>query len=312
MRVDPSRFVVGDIWAYRARDTAGSERVRIETVTVNKHSVRVQITFPDQPQRPPEDIPATRLRVPWDQVETYDARMSEWQRIDNGDLDDIEDSCVSHVFELLIPPSVAEPQWSPVKQALAIQDLPALTDLVGMTAEQLLATGEWFDNDGTIMLSPIGTLALAQQACRHRPMPILDWIIEQETEHRHRCKHGTERKSPRSGEMEHTSPEWEYRFYRQYYRPQLELLRQWCGHRAVTFQERLIAAEAETRRLDLLVTELIEALERAGDTLGAERFYTEHEQDRITAETSRPVVDRPLDPSEIPVREITVRRRRWW
>lgn len=36
-----------------------------------------------------------------------------------------------------------------------------------------------------------------------------------------------------------------------------------------------------------------------------------HERDRITPHTIRPVVERPLHPSEIPVREIKVRRR-WW
>lgn len=310
MRADPSCYVAGDVWAYRARDNAASERVRIVSVIPGKQSARVEIAFLDEPQRPIEKVPGSRLRVRWEGVEAYDILMANWQRIDDSDLDDVERWCAGQVFELLVPVDIAEPDWDPVKDALAIRDLASLADRTGLTAEDVLATGERFDLDGTIMLSPKGTLAIAIAACRREPMPVLNWIIERETELRHKCKHGEERRSPLTGEKERTSPEWEYRFYLMYHRPRLELLRQWCGHRAITFQERLIAAEAEARRLDLLVTELIAALERAGDAIGAEHFHTEHERDRITPEQSRPVVERPLDPSEIPVREVP-RRRRW-
>ena len=83
-----------------------------------------------------------------------------------------------------------------------------------------------------------------------------------------------------------------------------ELLRQWCGHCAITFQERLITAEAEARPLDMLVAELITALERAGEVTMADHFHTQHERDGITPERARPMVERPLDPSEDPVGEI--------
>ncbi len=77
----------------------------------------------------------------------------------------------------------------------------------------------------------------------------------------------------------------------------------------MTFRERLLAAEAENQRLDVLVTELVMALGRAGDPDTARRFAEDHERDRITPDKIRPVVDRPLHPSEIPVREVRVRRR---
>jgi len=70
-----------------------------------------------------------------------------------------------------------------------------------------------------------------------------------------------------------------------------------------------MAAEAENHRLDVLVTDLIEALDRAGEQTSAVRFAEEHERDRITPERVRPTVDRPLHPSEVPVREVRVRRR---
>lgn len=152
---------------------------------------------------------------------------------------------------------------------------------------------------------PAGTLLIAEALCRANPMPVLDAVVEQETESRHKCKYGSERHSPQGKES--TSPEWEYYWYRRHDRPRHELLRQWCGQRAVALQERLLAAEAETQRLDLLVTRLIEVLDHADRKELARYFAEEHE--RVTPYNARPVIDRPLHPPELPVREIRVRRR---
>ena len=55
-------------------------------------------------------------------------------------------------------------------------------------------------------------------------------------------------------------------------RPVYELLRQWCGHRSVTFYERRTGAEAEVRRLEILIARLIHTVrERPFDIGGQER-----------------------------------------
>ncbi|MGC4857429.1 hypothetical protein ACLQ24_29720, partial [Micromonospora sp. DT4] len=59
------------------------------------------------------------------------------------------------------------------------------------------------------------------------------------------------------------------------------------------------------------ITDLLKALDTLGEHEQAARFAEEHERDRITPHTMRPIVERPLHPSEIPVREIKVRSR-WW
>ncbi|MGY4898649.1 hypothetical protein ACWEEK_24080 [Micromonospora aurantiaca (nom. illeg.)] len=138
---------------------------------------------------------------------------------------------------------------------------------------------------------------------------MLDRVIEDEAKSRHKCKHGDERSSLSTRGREPTTPEREYHVYRRFDRPRHELLRQWCGHRAVTAHERLLAAEAETQRLDVLVTRLIRVLKQAGETTIVAVYAEEHDRERITPATIRPVVDRPLHPSEIPVREIRTRRR---
>jgi hypothetical protein len=94
MRTDPQKFVVGDEWAYRPRDESASERVRIIAITMKKASARVEVAFVDDPEGRVESVPGSRLRVPWSEVESFDASMANWQRIDDIDLDNTEEACV--------------------------------------------------------------------------------------------------------------------------------------------------------------------------------------------------------------------------
>jgi hypothetical protein len=142
---------------------------------------------------------------------------------------------------------------------------------------------------------------IAEFACRVNPMPILDEVIEEEQKYREKTKRG-ELYVGHDGQNRTSSPEWEYRRYLEHGRPLHELLRGWCGHRAVTMQERLAAAEAEVQRLDVLITRLIDQVKGHGHSTFAEVMERVLEEERITAANYRPVVDRPLKPSEIPVR----------
>ncbi|GAA0902696.1 hypothetical protein Vau01_111910 [Virgisporangium aurantiacum] len=307
MAFDASLYVVGDEWAYRLRDTAPSERVRIKAVTPKKVTASIEVEFLDDGRR--ETVPSTRLKARWADVETYDAQQADWQRINDFDLDSVEQSAVGTVYTALVPEEVAELDWRPVENATIIKDRTALADILQIPVEEILARAQWFTTDDTTVVSPAGTLVIAGAACRAHPHTILEHVIVEEAEARHKCKHGGPHPI-RKGEK--SSPEWEYRWYREHVRPEHELLRQWCGHRAVAAHERLTAAEAENHRLDLLVVELIKALDLAGETTQAEQFAEEHERDRITPYLARPVVDRPLHWSEMPVREVPVYRRRRW
>jgi hypothetical protein len=310
MGYDVARFVVGDEWVYRLRDDSTSERVRIVAVMPKKNSARLDVAFIDDPDGRVANIPGSRLQVPWSEVEAYDVLMANWARLDEVKLDDVESSCASQVFEALIPESVATMTWSPIDDATRIHAPTDLEKIIGVPVTELLVRVKSFTLDESTVVSPAGTALIAEAACQANPALILDKVAEEEAESRHKCKHGSSRVSPISRENEPTSPEWEYDGYRQYDRPRNELLRQWCGHRAVTSHERLQAAEAECQRLDALVADLIRVLDQAGEQFTAARFAEEHERDRITPYTVRPVVDRPLRPSEIPVREVRVRG--WW
>ncbi|MEW1812517.1 hypothetical protein AB0284_17650 [Pseudarthrobacter phenanthrenivorans] len=122
-----------------------------------------------------------------------------------------------------------------------------------------------------------------------------------------RLRAGGTTKNLESREETATSPEFEYDYYLCWQQPVHEILRQWCGYRAVTAHERLLAAEAEVKRLDILLAEAVDRLRRM-DEGAAEMIEREHEEERITAYAIRPVPQRPLKPHEIPRIEVPARR----
>lgn len=300
---------IGDELVYRTREYSASERVRVVEVDRRKKTLRYVVEFLDgEKSGVSENVPGGRLRAPWAEVTAYDALMANWERIDQSQLTEIEGSAVDSVFEMLIPEEIAECDWTPVRYATRIHDKEALKELIGISVEDLLAQSEGFELDDAVMICPDGTLMIAEFACRRKPMPVLDWVIEDERGYREKSIHGCP-----TVDLENqpytTSPEWEYQWYLERGRPLHELLRSWCGQRAATLQERLGAAEAENRRLDELIISLFEELKRLGHARAVDYLVRTHEEERITPEKFRPVVERPLKPSEIPVRYVKAPRR---
>lgn len=305
---------VGDEWIYRLRDNEPSERVRIVAIEQRKNRIRAEVEFLDGDKCGTQDnVPGVRLRGPWATVDDYDRLMSNCQRLrDDANLTDTEESAISEVFDRIVPEDIATCEWDPVKYAVTVHDPSRFESVFDVQLTEIMSSGEWFERDGTTLLSPAAALICAELACHQNPVPILDWIIGEEKEIRGRCKRGRQFQAyDNPGETRTSDPEWEYQSYLRHHKALHELLRQWCGHRAVTFQERLTAAESEVLRLDILVARLIDIVKERNEML-ADVLERQHDEERITAYTVRPVPDRPLKPSEIPVRYIETRRKRWW
>lgn len=303
---------IGDEWIYRLKAYGPSERVKIVGIEKRKQTTRVDIEFLDGDRAGLHDnVPGVRLHGPWSTVAQFDERMANWQRLGNSDIDKTEESAVDNVFEILIPDSVATYYDSSVRNGATVRDREALERLMKRPLIDIMDRVEWFEHDDVLELSADGTLLIAEYVCAANPLPVLEVVMAEECEAREYCKRGREYDAIDGSGKWTSPPEREYERYRKRERPVHELLRAWCGHRSVTFVERLTAAESEVRRLDILVANVADAL-RKHDTFGADIYEREHNEERIRPETVRPVIDRPLAPWEIPVREIPVRRGRWW
>ncbi len=138
------------------------------------------------------------------------------------------------------------------------------------------------DIDGALVLSPMASAAIAERLCGANPTPILDTVIEEEEESWLKCKHGSQKNPIFDADDGRRSPEEEYDWYLKHDRPRHELLRQWCGYRAITSPERLKASEAEAQRLELLLEETFKRLEQHLPKLEVALLRIQNNKERIT------------------------------
>lgn len=303
----------GHEYVYRESTFAKSQHVRVIEVERRPRSTRVEIEFlegADAGTR--RQVPGGRLRAPWAEVVGFDELWANWARLASDEYEQTraEEFAVVTVFESLIPPEVAECGSGPVRDSVAIRDRVALEKILDVSLDDLLSRFEHFDTDGSTFVSPSFVPLMCELACRANPMPILDVVRKEEEEKREECKRVRTIELFR-GEERTIYPEQSYASYLELWRPTHELLRQWCGHRAVTFQERLTAAEAEVKRLEGLLIRTIDIVKRS-DERSAEWIEREMDTERILPENVRPVVDRPIPPNEREVVYVKTRGRRWW
>lgn len=303
----------GHEYVYRESTFAESQRVRVIAVEQRPRSTRVEIEFLDgDGVGTRKQVPGGRIRVPWAEVDAFDELWANWARLafEGYEQTQAEELAISTVFDQLIPLEVAELGSRPVRDAVEILDRAALEKLLDVSLDEVLSRVECFEYGGKTFASPSFAPLMCELACRANPMTILDVVREEEAEQRERCKRARQVKWF-DGEERTMYPEDSYATYLKLWRPTHELLRQWCGHRAVTFQERLTAAEAEMRRLEGLLVRTIDIVKRS-DVRTAEDIERELDAERILPENVRPVVDRPIPPHEREVIYVKTRGRRWW
>ncbi|TNB67198.1 hypothetical protein FHJ30_20700 [Arthrobacter sp. BB-1] len=299
----------GQEWAYRLRDESPSQRVQVLALNQQARKFRVEIRHLDgDVSGKEENVPRGRLKVPWDEVAQYDASMDDWKRLRDESIDQNESSAMWTAVELLIPSAVAELFLTPVDDALVIHDQSALESLTGQPLAALPTNHSWITYNGKPCLSPLASLTISKWACCQNPTPVLELIQTEEAEAREKSKRGGTAEDWETRKPIETSPQYEYERYLRLKKPIHEILRQWCGYRSVTAHERLMAAEAEVNRLDVLLAWSVDYIRRSNESTAA-AIESEHEKDRITPYNIRPVPQRPLEPHELPVIEVPSRRR---
>ena len=124
----------GEEWAYRLRDDAPSERVHI--VAVHQEGRRFRVDIRHMHGHPPgreENVPRSRLKVPWEDVVPYDAAIDGWRRLKAEAIDEHEASALWAALELLVPSEVAELSVASSDDSLTVHDHVAFEALTGQT-----------------------------------------------------------------------------------------------------------------------------------------------------------------------------------
>ncbi|MDQ0648649.1 hypothetical protein QFZ53_002845 [Microbacterium natoriense] len=277
---------IGDELIYRMRTFSPSERVRVVGIDTRKKTLRYDVEFLDGEKHGViENIPGGRLRGPWRTVREYDERMAHWERFTKQELERHEEDAVEHVFILLIPKDAATLLWKHTVWTTRILDDEALGGLLGVSVAEVLENVDWYSDGDDKVVSPEGTMRIAEYACHMNPMPVLDAVVEDEKRQREYSTRSRPGDTLDNRPMPY-SAEWEYAYYLKEGRPVHELLRAWCGQEAVTLQKRLAVAEAEVHRLDGLLVRALDDLKTHDHSLAADRIERAHIEERITPENA--------------------------
>jgi hypothetical protein len=135
---------LGEEWAYRLRDDAPSERVHI--VAVHQEGRRFRVDIRHLNGHPPgreENVPRSRLKVPWEDVVPYNASMDGWRRLKAESIDDDEASALWAALELVVPSEVAELSVASSDDSLTVHDHIAFETLTGQTVAAFQARFSW-------------------------------------------------------------------------------------------------------------------------------------------------------------------------
>ncbi|TAJ49661.1 MAG: hypothetical protein EPO52_01495 [Herbiconiux sp.] len=304
---------IGDEVIFRDRDIGGtSERVLLRGEEKTKHKHRADIEFVEGSKAGRKrNVPYARIKGPWSGVLEYDALMAQWEALGTVEIHEVELRALEAVYGEYFNWEIAELLYGVGHVgATKVFDLGGFEALAGVSAHEASAPFKPFMHEESLIVSAEGSLAIAELLCRGNPQKMLAWVEEQEAEIRMRVKHGHEFVSPLDNEEKYSPPEREWKIYLERERPVFELIRQFCGYKAVNERDRLQAAEAEVNRLDILAASAIERLRELGDDARADQLAEEHDRDRITPALVRPPIDRPLSRDEIPVQYV-YKRRSW-
>ncbi|WP_231999845.1 hypothetical protein [Mycobacterium sp. 1245852.3] len=130
---------VGDEWIYRAKTFDPSERVKILAMQKLKQTTRVDIEFLDGGHAGTQkNVPGSRLHGPWSRVSEYDKLMANRLRLSSCDLDEVEESAVSEVFDALIPKEIAKYYDSFNRNGTTVRDRDALERLMHQPMSDIL------------------------------------------------------------------------------------------------------------------------------------------------------------------------------
>jgi hypothetical protein len=251
----------GEAWAYRARQADRLVEVVVMKIG-SRRPIRVLVQFVDPSFEGLEEwVPPARLKVPWVEVEAFEAKERRWAAVlapFRGD-DEPEADAAGIVFERLIPEGVARVWDYHADGVVAIDDVAGLAQLLGLDPIELHDPLSFVEDGHLIVPWPL-TRRIAIRAARRTPDPIMQYVEHEEADARHEATYG--RVYRQRGGPTHIEPEICISIDEEHGAPVRGILRSWCGAEAVDRWDELRELRLEVLRLGELVQAAADELRR--------------------------------------------------
>lgn len=128
-------------------------------MAVHQEGRRFRVDFRHMHGHPPgreDNVPRSRLKVPWEDVVAYDTSMDGWRRLKAESIDDHEASALWTALELVIPSEVAELSVASSDDSSTVHDHVAFETLTGQTVAAFQARFSWLVHDGEVPVAACG------------------------------------------------------------------------------------------------------------------------------------------------------------
>jgi hypothetical protein len=251
----------GEAWAYRARQADRLVEVVVMKIG-SRRPIRVLVQFVDPSFEGLEEwVPPARLKVPWVEVEAFEAKERRWAAVlaPFREDDEPEADAAGIVFERLIPEGVARVWDYHADGVVAIDDVAGLAQLLGLDPVELHDPLSFVEDGHLIVPWPL-TRRIAIRAARRTPDPIMQYVEHEEADARHEATYG--RVYRQRGGPTHIEPEICISIDEEHGAPVRGILRSWCGAEAVDRWDELRELRLEVLRLGELVQAAADELRR--------------------------------------------------
>ena len=251
----------GEAWAYRARQADALVEV-VAMKIGSRRPFRVLVGFVDPSFEGLEEwVPPARLKVPWAEVEAFEAKERRWAAVLALFTEDHEREAdaAGIVFERLIPDEVARVWDYRADGVVAIDDVVALAQLLGFDPVELHDPVSFVEDGHLIVPWPV-TRRIAMRATGLTPDPIMQYVEHEEADARHEATYG--RVYRQRGGPTHIEPEICISIDEEHGAPVRGILRSWCGAEAVDRWDELRELRLEVLRLGELVQAAADELRR--------------------------------------------------
>lgn len=268
---DLAELAVGDRWAYRQRKKDPATCVEVLRLGTSKPP-RVLVKFEgDEHEGRQEWVPPGRLKVPWADVDEWQAKEQRWSALREASeyiRGSTEDHALSMIFDNMPAWEHGRYLYNDDAGILLIHDVDAVAANLGLDREFIESEPTSFIEDGSLVVPWRVTQEIVQRLARKHADVLVPKIMADEDEAREHNRWGY------MGGHGHISAEICAETDKEF-APARELALQWCGAEARERYDELQALRVEVVRLGKLIERAINLVRKGANAREADALERE-------------------------------------